>query len=81
LFLFDEGRGHLFPCDSGEDLYNAARDPKEFWMVPRLSMVEPGRLGRRNTGVGYYLSGGKSLGISRSPLNLSGDFSVAGPRF
>jgi fermentation-respiration switch protein FrsA (DUF1100 family) len=34
IFFVDEGRDHLFPCDSVEDLYNAARDPKEFWMVP-----------------------------------------------
>ena len=34
VFLIDEGRDRLFPVDSVEKLYNAAKDPKEFWMVP-----------------------------------------------
>lgn len=34
VFLIDEGKDALFPCDSVENLYNAAKGPREFWMVP-----------------------------------------------
>ena len=34
VFLIDEGMDTVFPCNSVETLYVAARDPKMFWMVP-----------------------------------------------
>ena len=34
VFLIDEGMDTVFPCDSVETLYVAARDPKMFWTVP-----------------------------------------------
>lgn len=34
IFLIDEGKDALFPCDSVEKIYGAAGDPKEFWNVP-----------------------------------------------
>ena len=37
VFLIDEGRDDMFPRDSVEDLYAAAGEPKEFWMVPEAA--------------------------------------------
>ena len=34
VFLIDEGMDTVFPCNSVETLYVAARDPKMFWMLP-----------------------------------------------
>jgi pimeloyl-ACP methyl ester carboxylesterase len=34
ILLVDDGQDTLFPCDSVEDLYVAAGEPKEFWIVP-----------------------------------------------
>lgn len=34
ILLIDDGQDALYPCDSVEDLYVAAGEPKEFWIVP-----------------------------------------------
>lgn len=34
IFLIDDLQDNLFPVDSGERLYVAAREPKSFWQIP-----------------------------------------------
>jgi fermentation-respiration switch protein FrsA (DUF1100 family) len=34
VFLIDNSEDHLFPCDSVETLYKAAKEPKVLWQVP-----------------------------------------------